>query len=218
MCGRFTLISSFEELERRFDLEAAEKVPSPRFNVAPGQSVPVITDEHPDSLSFLQWGLIPSWAKDPKIGYRLINARAESVAEKPSFRSSFRSRRCLVPSDGFYEWRKTEEGSLPYYVRMKDREPFAFAGLWSAWKGEGGEERKTFAIITTEANEALKKIHDRMPVILKKEFEREWIDREAPLEGLQELLVPYDGPLEAHRVSTEVNRTRRDDPRLIEKA
>jgi putative SOS response-associated peptidase YedK len=216
MCGRFTLTLPLEEVSGRFGVRPERRLP-PRFNIAPGQTVPVISDDRPDRFSFLRWGFVPSWAADPGIGYRMINARAESLSEKPAFRTAFRSRRCLVPADGFYEWRKTERGSIPYYVRLKTREPFAFAGVWSVWKkGPSGGEARTFAIVTVEADEKVRRVHGRMPAILDRKDGEEWLRKEVPPERLVGILKPYPSEaLEIYRVSSEVNRSRSDHPGLV---
>lgn len=222
MCGRFTMHVSMDELKALFDLDhTPEDVPE-RYNIAPTQQVAVILPqgENERALEYLRWGLIPSWAKDPKIGSRMINARAETVAEKPSFRTALKKRRCLIIADGFYEW-KTEGGKkVPMYIRLKSGEPFAFAGLWDVWQAPTGESLRTCTIITTAANETLGQFHHRMPVILPKENHDRWLDvnlhETAPL---LELLNPYPADLmEAGPVSTKVNSAKNEGPELIEPA
>jgi putative SOS response-associated peptidase YedK len=223
MCGRFTLRTPTSALVEQFLLETAPELP-PRFNIAPGQPVAVVRQPAGAagrSLTLLRWGLIPSWAKDPAIGNRMINARAESAAEKPAFRTAFRRRRCLIPADGYYEWRRTGDRKQPYYFHMRDGRPFAFAGLWELWSGgeEGADSGplETCAVLTTQANDLSRPIHDRMPVILPQAVYDVWLDPdETDRRRLQPLLAPYDSaPMVADRVSTLVNNPRNDDPRCI---
>jgi putative SOS response-associated peptidase YedK len=179
----------------------------------------VVEQDEKRKLEMLRWGLIPSWAKDPEIGNRMINARGETVSEKPSFRKAFKVRRCLILADGFYEWQKTDNGKQPYHVRMQDGSPFAFAGLWEFWNG-GGDEMRTCAIITTEANDLMNEIHHRMPVILPPEDYDLWLDLDFDeKEPLTSLLRPCpDEAMEAYPVSRKVNRPANDEPGCIEPA
>src|SRR5664279_313889 len=150
---------------------------APRYNIAPTQYVPVITNEQPKTLSLYRWGLIPSWAKEEAIGNKMINARADGIAEKPSFRSAFKRRRCLVPASGFYEWRKGDgKTKTPMYIHLKDQDLFAMAGLWEVWHNSNGDEIRTFTIITTDANDFMMPVHNRMPVILHKRDYEQWLD------------------------------------------
>lgn len=170
-------------------------------------------------MELVQWGLVPSWAKDPKIGNRLINARAESVADKPAFRAAFRRRRCLVPADGYYEWQKRPGGKLPFLIHLPHDRPFAFAGLWEAWRPPGSDESLyTCTVITTDANERTRPIHDRMPVILNPEHYNLWLDPKLQdASKLQPLLRPLESSeLHADPVSTRVNSPRNDDPGCVE--
>lgn len=221
MCGRYTLASSYDELAERFGLDAGEAVElSPNYNVAPTQSVAAIAGRDGGRrLEALRWGLVPSWAEDPSIGSRMINARSETAHEKPSFRSAFKRRRCLIPADGFYEWkRESGNGKQPFYIRMKDGKPFAFAGLWERW-GEGENELRTCAILTTEANEMMAGIHHRMPVILPDELYEAWLSEEAEKEELTAMMLPYpDDEMEAYPVSRFVNKPSNNDPRCVEPA
>jgi len=218
MCGRFTLTLDEAELVDRFDLKASDAAHTPRFNIAPTQAAPVVLSEMPDRLSVALWGLIPSWAKDPTIGARMINARAETVQEKPSFRTAFKRRRCLVPADGFYEWSKAAATKMPLYIRLKTGEPFALAGLWEVWRPPEGDPVRTFTILTTEPNELLATIHNRMPVILSRENERAWLDNTAGPVELMAMLQAYPSALmEFYEVSKRVNAPRNDDPSLIER-
>jgi putative SOS response-associated peptidase YedK len=219
MCGRYTLRVPVEKLGEEFSLEENGMELQPRYNIAPTQEVAAVLEtggrRH---LELLRWGLIPAWADDPAIGSRLINARAETAPEKPSFRSAFKNRRCLVVADGFYEWKREADGKQPYYVRMERGRPFAFAGLWESWTAPDGEEVRSCAIITTEANRLMAPIHNRMPVILPPDHYSPWLDedlREA--EPLRELLRPYErDDLEAYAVSRHVNRPANDDEGCVE--
>src|SRR5215216_4713323 len=168
MCGRYTLRTPVDTLAEAFEIEEYPSSITPSYNIAPTQEVAAVVEEDEKrKLEMLRWGLIPSWAKDPAIGNKMINARAETVAEKPSFRSAFKVRRCLILADGFYEWQKTDNGKQPYYIKMQDGSPFAFAGLWEIW--QNGEEIRSATIITTDANDLMNEIHHRMPVILPPE-------------------------------------------------
>ena len=213
MCGRFTLRSSGESVAEAFDLP---QVPDllPRFNIAPGQSVAVVR-EMPQAqdrqLAYLRWGLIPAWADDPSIGDRLANTRSETAATKPSFRKAFRSRRCLVVADGFYEWQKINGHKQPYFVGLQSDRPFGMAGLWERWE-KGGEPVESCTILTTDANELMQPIHERMPVIIPPEQYGLWLDpRCQDSEKLAKLLRPYPSThMLAYRVSTAVNNPKND--------
>ncbi len=218
MCGRYSLTSPVESVVQLFDLDTRPNLP-PRYNIAPTQEVAVVrTEGGARSLGLMRWGLVPAWAKDPAIGQRLINARGETAADKPSFRSAFKRRRCLIPADGFYEWQARGRGpKQPYRIARPDGGPFAFAGLWEAWRDGEGDERLTCTILTTEANRALREIHARMPVILGPDDYGPWLDVDgaapAALQGLLEP-VPEDW-LAAYPVSTRVNNVKNDDPACI---
>lgn len=216
MCGRYTLKTPVEALAKRFEVKDVSSV-VPSYNIAPTQEVAsVLSENGVRALEMLHWGLIPSWADDPEIGSRMINARAETVPEKPSFRRAFRSRRCLILADGFYEWRKTGGGKQPHYIRMEDGSPFALAGLWESWKN--GREIRSCAIITTEANEIVGEIHDRMPVILHPEDYDLWLDPDFDeKDPLTTLLKPYPASeMEAYPVSSYVNSPSNDDPGCVQ--
>ena len=218
MCGRFTLTNDMAELEERFAFEAEDLHYRPRYNVAPGQRVLVVTRDSENRAGFFHWGLIPPWAKDPAISQRSINARGETVAEKRSFRGAFRRRRCLILADGFYEWRAEGSGKTPMRIVLKSREPFGFAGLWEEWKAPSDETIRSCAIITTAANSLIEPIHNRMPVILHREEEALWLDPEVddPL-LLTQLLVAYAAEdMKAYPVSPLVNSYRNDTPACIE--
>ena len=208
MCGRYTLRSNLKQLAGLFHVgDVHLPLFGPRYNIAPSQDVLAV--RQPDGREFveLKWGLVPSWAKDSKIGYRMINARCESIAEKPSFRSALKKRRCPIPADGFYEWKKIgAKTKQPYYVHLKEDQPFAFAGLWEHWKRDG-EIIESCTIITTEANELMKPLHDRMPVILPAESYDEWLDPDnQEMEDLPKLLKPYPPEeMDAYPISTYVN-------------
>jgi len=220
MCGRFTLHTSAGELVRVFQLIKPPTNLADRWNVAPTQQVLAVrqSDEGREPVS-MRWGLIPSWAKEAKIGNSLINARAETITEKPSFRTAFKRRRCLVIADGFYEWSKFEEVKIPYLITLKDRLPFAFAGLWEKWKDASGDWIESTTIITTNPNSLVASIHDRMPVILPNVRYDEWLDVGIQeVEQLKQLLMPYPPEeMEFEKVSLVVNNVRNDvDPRIAD--
>ena len=217
MCGRYTLTADPEVIQLAFTLDSVEGYDMPRYNIAPSQQVAVITDREPKKLTFMRWGLVPSWAKDPKIGNRMINARSETAAEKPSFRRAFKRRRCLIPADGYYEWMKKSKRKTPIYIQHAEREIFAFAGLWESWKNPEGEWLKSCAILTTEANEKLRPIHHRMAVILEPPDQNLWLSpRELlPGEWLPLMAGPESEQLKLHEVSTDVNRPANDNPTLV---
>ena len=217
MCGRFTLRTDPEQLALRFGCQFPADL-APRYNIAPTQAVAAVRAEAEGRRQFtlLRWGLIPSWAKEASIGNRLINARAESVATKPAFRAAFQRRRCLVLADGFYEWKKTGRAKEPYYIRMPDEKPFAFAGLWDRWRDpQGGEPVESCTIITTAASPEVRQIHDRMPVILDEAGCAQWLDpREEGPERLQSLLRPWHA-LRIDAVDRRVNNPRHEGPSCI---
>lgn len=218
MCGRYTLTVPLSNLVDTFQVEPPEFDYVPRFNIAPTQKVPVVAqDSRGRRMGLLQWGLVPSWADDPSMGSRLINARWETVGEKPSFRSAFRRRRCLVPADGFFEWKKEGEGKTPYWIHRADRESLAFAGLWERWEPREGDPLFTFTILTTEAIPEIREIHPRMPLVLPPSDWDQWMDSETDTQALSRVLQEYRGPsLAAFPVSTRVNTPRNDDPSLIQ--
>ena len=263
MCGRFSFSPNEILIEERFDLEVEEGLYTPRYNCAPAQNLAVISNQEPGRLSFFRWGLIPFWAKDPAIGNRMINARAEGILEKPSFRNPFRQRRCLVLSDGFFEWKRVGDsqvyrsagsqvygsagsqvygsagsqvygsagsqvygsaggggkqevgGKVPYRIVMKNGDLFAMAGIWDSWRDPEGRVVHSFAIITTTPNELMQPIHDRMPVILPRRFEKEWLTSDRT-EDLLAMLQPYPAEeMEAYAVSRLVNSPANDRPEVI---
>jgi putative SOS response-associated peptidase YedK len=220
MCGRFALYSDPFTLARRFEADAPAEL-SPRYNVAPSQNIPIVRDEgEKRRFALARWGLIPHWAKDMKIGYSTINARAETVASKPAFRSAFRHRRCLIPADGFYEWQVIPGSKIkqPWFIVLVDREPMAFAGLWERWRSPEGEELESCSIIVTEANEIMRPIHDRMPVILAPCDWDAWLEADAKdAGGLQGLLKSYSAEgMAAWPVTMKVNSPRNDSVECIE--
>lgn len=221
MCGRYTLSTPTDLLSELYELESTVAI-SPRFNIAPTQEAPVLRRDSASGarmLDLLKWGLVPFWAKDPAIGNRMINARSETVAEKPSFRTSFRKKRCLVLADGFYEWQATTAGpKQPFFFHRSDGRPFAMAGLWDRWDKGADDPLETFTILTTEANEVVAPVHKRMPVILEGSSFEEWLDPELEDKGLlSKLLEPAPTSfLEAVPVSTYVNSPGNEGPRCVE--
>lgn len=217
MCGRYTLIDT-NKLQERFQTANTLADLKPNYNAAPGQILPVVTaNQDKNELRLMKWGLVPSWAKEPKIGYKMINARAEGIETKPSFRHAFKKQRCIVPANGFYEWQKTADGKTPKYIHFQQDTLFGFAGLWEHWQQPNGEDLQTYTIITTEPNQLMAPIHNRMPVILKHEHEDAWLDpNNQDAEFLRTLLKPYPSePLESYTVSAEVNVAANNDQRLI---
>ena len=218
MCGRFAFDTDLRQITNRFDAGTNLSSVSRHFNVAPGMQMPIIIRKSPNSAVLARWGLIPFWAKDPKIGYKMINARAEGIAEKPAFRKPFRSQRCLVPATGFYEWRHIDGDKVPYYIHLKTENLFAFAGLYDEWKDVEGRGLTTFTIITTTPNSFMQPIHDRMPVIFDKDEEDAWLDTSFyDLTVLQNMLDSYpDKRMEAYPVTKAVNNPENDTPKMLE--
>jgi putative SOS response-associated peptidase YedK len=223
MCGRYTLSVPLSNLVDAFDVAPPDFRFVPRFNIAPTQNAPVVAqDSRGRRMGLLRWGLIPSWAKDESMGSRLINARSETVAEKPSFRSAFRRRRCLVPADGFFEWKKeggegAKKVKTPYWIHLETREAMAFAGLWEGWVRDEETTLHTFTILTTEAVPGIREIHPRMPVIIPPGEWASWLDPHSDPAALSALLRPFDSPLlTAHPVANLVNSPSNDRPECIE--
>ena len=217
MCGRYTLIADLGDLAQRFEFDGTDFSYDPGYNIAPTESVLTVRNVGGREAAFMRWGLIPFWAKDTKVGARMINARAETVAEKRAFRNALKKRRCLVLADGYYEWQKTPVGKRPYRIILKSGEPFAMAGLWETWKDPQGNVVPSCTIITTVANEYLAPIHNRMPVILPRESEELWlepgVEDPATLTGI---LTPYpDEDVDAYEVSTMVNSASNEEPELL---
>lgn len=216
MCGRYTLTASPQAVQTAFNLVEIPNF-SPRYNIAPTQQVPIITGEARDRVTWVQWGLIPSWSKDASRASELINARAETIEEKPSFRSAFKKRRCLIPADGFYEWRKDGDKKRPQFIYLGERELFAFAGLWETWRNSADETIYSCTIITGEPNDLIKPMHHRMAIILEPEMYKDWLDEETPLPILKNMLAPYPPDrMHTYEVSTLVNNARIDQPNLLE--
>jgi len=219
MCGRFSLAADPEDLQLAFPGFDIPEMYAARYNIAPSQAVMAIANSNEKRFDFFSWGLIPSWAKDPSIGQKMINARSEGITEKPSFRGPFKYKRCLVPADGFFEWKAFpgEKRKTPFYFHAADHHPFAIAGLWDEWLGSNGSMIRSLTLITTTANDLLKPYHDRMPVILDPKDYDEWLYTDsARLSNLQGLLKPLTAfPLAAYRVSDLVNSPSNDHPECI---
>jgi putative SOS response-associated peptidase YedK len=220
MCGRITATFEFSDIRARWNLDRDLPNYAPRFNVAPETSpnVPVIVRQKGvNGCRLMHWGLIPHWAADPSIGNRTINARAETLTELPSFKNIVDRRRCIIPANGFYEDRKEGKHKVPMWVHLKTKEPFAFAGLWDVWRKPDGKRVESFTIITTEPNELVRPVHNRMPVILRREDEGQWLDASRiPFVEAKTMLEPYpDELMDAHDVSPIVNSAKYDDPECI---
>ena len=215
MCGRFGMMVNIKQAAEQYGAKPKFQF-EPSFNISPGQTIPAITYENEELIiEGFRWGFTPHWAKDPEIGMRMINARSESIHEKPAFRNAFANSRCLILATGFYEWKKEENDKVPYYIKLKDRQLFSFAGLWTTWQSEG-KELKSCTIITTKPNSFVKDIHDRMPVILKKEHETPWLKSDTTGEELRSMLAPYPaGGMDGYQVSKHVNYPQNDSPELI---
>ena len=216
MCGRFAQIDSEDKVMSVFNILLSEMILEPRYNICPSQRIPVIIQQHGlRTLEMREWGLIPFWAKEPK---PMINARAETAAEKPSFRNALRERRCLIPASGYFEWAKEEGQKNPYYIRLKDSTPFAFAGLWEEWTSTEGEIRRTCVILTIVANSLMQKIHHRMPVILTPSRGALWLELSEVGVSPEKLLRPFPSDkMEAWRVSRKVNVPSFDNPDCLRK-
>ena len=218
MCGRFTATFTFRDLKIRFNLQEALPEFAPRYNIAPTQSAMVVTlGNGNNDAEMMRWGLVPSWAKDIAIGNRMINARAETLAGKSSFKPLVERRRCLIPADGFYEWRHEGKRKVPVWIHLRNKEPFAFAGLWEVWKQPNGEKLQSFTIVTCPANELLQPIHDRMPVILRPQDETAWLDTDQTRWAqAKKLLAPFAAQsMQFHDVAKLVNSPAHDQPACI---
>ena len=219
MCGRFTLTVDPAQAQENFNNFTFPEKFAPRFNIAPTQPILAIPNDEKFTADFFIWGLIPMWAKDPAIGNRLINARAETLAEKPSFRGSLKYKRCLILADGFYEWKSSDgkKSKTPFFIHMKDRKPFAFAGLWDSWNSPEGSQLKTCTIITTEPNELMSLLHNRMPVILHPRDYDKWLDPSSQTpDQLIPLLKPFPAEMmDAYPVTPLVNKPANDTPELV---
>lgn len=221
MCGRSSLTKTEKELEERFNAtfysdELVKYNPLPSYNVAPSHMMPIISNQDQEHFRAFRWGLIPSWANDPKIGFKMINARIETLFEKSSFKKAIKSQRCLVPSTGFYEWKKTTAGKEPYLIKPTDQETFAFAGIWDRWEDDEGQLTFSFSVITQPANKKLEDVHHRMPAILNKEQEKLWLDDSISPKDLVDMIKPYpDELIEFYRVSKKVNKVQNNEASLI---
>ena len=218
MCGRFILLTDLSVIVESFGIGEVAAEYKPGSNISPGQQISaVIRNEDVNKLVDFRWGLIPSWAKDPSIGNKMFNARAETIAEKPSFREAFKRRRCLIVADGFYEWQKSEKGKKPFHFSLRSAGPFGFAGLYETWMSPENRPVKTCTIITTDANDLLKPIHDRMPVILSPDYYDAWMNtKETSTSRLKSLLIPYASDrMKAYPISTLINSPKNDSRELI---
>jgi putative SOS response-associated peptidase YedK len=218
MCGRFALKTPPRSIQEHFHLPETVNL-SPRYNIAPSQAIAVVRhlpEKRFPQQDMLRWGLIPHWAKDIKIGHKMINARAETLAQKPSFRAAFKKRRCLIAADGFYEWKHSGKAKQPIYVQMKNEAVFGIAGLWESWNSPEGNIVESCTIVTTSPNQLISEIHDRMPVILPPEQYETWLQDSPPEHSLQQLLMPYPADaMEAYQVSSIVNSPKNDTPACI---
>jgi putative SOS response-associated peptidase YedK len=219
MCGRFTLTLDPGELQELLDLGPFVHIVQPRYNIAPSQPVPIVKDAEKRAVELFKWGLVPSWADDPKIGYRMINARSETAHEKPSFRAAFQRRRCLILADGFFEWRSGKKSApkTPYLFKLKDDHPFTFAGLYEHWQSPDGGELHTTTILTCPPNELVSQYHNRMPVLLGEEDRWTWLKAETDQTTLRELLAPYSAEeMVCFAVSRAVNSPENDNPEILQ--
>jgi len=215
MCGRFALSAKTKQIEKLVPGLKSEVEVTPRYNIAPSQNILSVLNTKSTSIQYIKWGLIPFWSKDQKIGSKLINARIETLQEKPSFRYSLKSKRCIIFADGFYEWDKNSSNKkLPYFISLKSQEPFAFAGLWDSWKNSDDIVIQSGTIITTKANELMNGIHSRMPVILQNDMILEWLSNEKfDMKLIEKLMEPYSSDkMEMYMVSTMVNNPVNDNP------
>ena len=218
MCGRYSLTSNLGELGERFDFEASDLIHNPRYNIAPTQQILTVTHNGSrNEASLMKWGLIPPWSKTPDISSRMINARGETLEEKPSFREPLFKRRCLVLADGFYEWTKTNAGKRPMRIKLRSGEPFGFAGLWEIWKSPGDEIIRSCTIITTHPNKLMERIHHRMPVIIPKDSEDLWLDsRNQDADSIRDLIKPFPGDeMEVYEITNLVNSAANDIPDVL---
>jgi putative SOS response-associated peptidase YedK len=216
MCGRYSLVPT-ENVAGRFNVDDQQLPLLPRYNVAPTQPMPVVVRNSPNRIVEMQWGLIPSWSKEAQVKFSTINARAETLTTSPVFRGPFKSRRCLVPASGFYEWRKTSNGKQPFYIRLHGGELFAFAGLYDVWRDAEGNDLHSYTVITTKPNDVVAAIHNRMPVILQRGDEDTWLSKDADPAQLLQLLAPYPADaMEAYTVSRAVNNPANEGAELMQ--
>lgn len=214
MCGRFSQTKSKQEIKKRFNVKAVSDQVVPLFNIAPDVDVPVILNASPNEVTVARWGLVPSWAKEEKSPYSMINARAETLLEKPAYKRLVKNRRCLVIADSFYEWKKTDGKKQPYRIMLKDDELFAFAGLWDVWEKEG-KKITSCTIITTAPNKLVASIHDRMPVILDPAAEKDWLEGEDPEKVLKLLAAYQANKMKSYAISTAVNNPSNNSEEII---
>lgn len=216
MCGRFSIDMSAKALEKIYGALFEEEVNFTQFNIAPTQNVPVILNEDSGLFQLVKWGILPKWLEKQGKTTGLINVRSETVLEKPTFKKDFQERRCIIPATSFFEWDKQDGKKVPYLIKMKDSKPFCFAGVWSEGKDKEGNPIKTFAILTTEANDLLTKIHDRMPVILSEDEVSEWLSDETNIDDLINIMSPYSADLmEMHTISDKINNPRNNFKELL---
>ncbi len=223
-CGRYALTSSSKDIAKRYNIARVPADIKPNYNAAPGQVMPVVVENEDGSrdLQLMRWGLIPIWAKDPSIGYKLINARDDTIFTKPMWRSVILKKRALIPASGFFEWQKPPSGSKerkkPFYIHPKQTDLFSFAGVWSSWQDSSGQEVKSYSIITTEPNKEMSSIHNRMPIMLHQEEEASWLEpSKVSREDVEPYLHPYeDNGLEMYQVSDDVNSTKNNKSYLLE--
>lgn len=220
MCGRFSLVVPERFFSKVYLFKTMPEM-QPNYNIPPGIDIWALRNENKTNhmeLVRLRWGLVPSWAKDPKVGHQMINARSETVAEKSSFKAAFKSRRCLIPADGFYEWKREGKSRFPYYIHLRNRAPFAMAGLWESWKNLAGEVLESCTILTTTPNAVMEPLHDRMPVIIPESEREEWLNNSTPIDQLKTMTAPYpEDEMAAYPVSSFVNSPRNNGPKCLEK-
>ena len=216
MCGRYDIHSDIKIIETRFGIKYTDEPLAPHYNAAPSQYLPVISDD-PAHMSLAQWGFLPHWKRPDTALRAMINARAETIEQKPLFRAAFKKNRCLIPADAFYEWQRSGRHKIPYRIGLKTDEPFAFAGIWGSYTDTLGIETPTFAILTTEPNSLLETIHNRMPVILRQEDEHDWLNPRLSLRDAKHLLIPYPAErMQAYEISTRINAPTYNLPHVIE--
>jgi len=220
MCGRYSFAPDLKIVNQHYGITIDDGEIEPNYNCAPSQKLPITSNDSPQAMSFYTWGLIPFWAKDKSIGYKMINARGETLAEKPAFRNAWKTRRCLVPADAFYEWKKTQnpkEKKIPYRIFLPEQSIFSMAGIWEQWKNPDGEIVRSFSIVTTQPNSLMAEIHDRMPVILSKENEKKWLMLNDE-KSLRDLIKPFPvEKMDAYQISTLVNTPKNNSKQIIEK-
>jgi len=217
MCGRFTLVKEIEEIEERFDAKFSQNSYSKNYNAAPSNFLPVITGEISDQIQFFQWGLVPSWSKSTQIAYKTINAIKETITEKPTFKNAFASKHCLVLADGYYEWKTEGKDKIPYRITVNNGEAFAFAGIWETWESVSTKiPLYSFSIITIPALPEISHLHERMPVILSAESEKEWLNSKNEEDSLELLKAPEINQIQYYSVSKKVNKVFNNSPELIE--